>query len=232
MTVVSTDRLAPRARRVEFEGGLVEDSSLPGAYLSIWFSDPEGAAPRTGRSDKRTMTVRFWDPSAHRLTVDFVLHGSGPASTWAAQAGLGDVVWAGPTRGGYPPPPPGSFLVMIGDDTAIPAIGAIAEALDPQTRTLAVIEVVDEADERAISAERTIDPIWLHRGPDPAETGQLAAKLLQEIEVPDGSHWWIAGERSAALGMRDRLIEVRGVERDRYDINAHWRLTAADPRTT
>lgn len=231
LTVRSTESLAIRARRIVFEGALEVDSSLPGAYLSMWFRDPSDADDvRTGRSDKRTMTVRFWEPRSQRLTVDFVLHGSGPASTWASKAQPGDIVWAGPTRGGYRPPPAGSFLVMVGDDTAIPAVGAISESLEPDTRTCTILEVVDEADERVVTEKRELDPIWLHRGTGPEDAGQLTLRLLEEIEVPATAFWWIAGERATVLSMRDLIVAERGVERGRYDINAHWRLTATDPR--
>ena len=223
--------LSKRAKRIVFEGPVTIGSALPAAYLSIWFTDP-GSTPvvRAGRSDKRSMTVRFWEPDRSHLTVDFVLHGSGPASTWAARAEEGTGAWAEPTKGGYAVPPPGSFLVLVGDDTALPAIGAIVEALDPSVDVCAVLEVVDGADERPLSAVRDVDPIWLHRGDDASTTGQRSLALMEELDVPDDAYWWVAGERSAVLSMRDHLVEVRGVVRDHYDINAHWRLSATDPR--
>ncbi len=231
LTVVETQALSTRAKRIVFEGTVTIGSALPAAYLSIWFTDPQRTpGVRAGRSDKRSMTVRFWEPDQSHLTVDFVLHGSGPASTWAARTDEGARAWAEPTKGGYAVPPPGSFLVLVGDDTALPAIGAIVEALDPSIEVCTVLEVVDAADERPLSTVRDVDPIWLHRGDDASTTGQQALALIEDLDVPDDAYWWVAGERSAVLSMRDHLVESRGVGRDHYDINAHWRLTVTDPR--
>lgn len=208
------------------------ESVRPAAHVSLWFRDPEESAgrSRTGRTDKRTFTVRWLDMARETMTVDFVLHGSGPASTWAATASVGDVIWTGGTRGGYDPPPPGSHLVLVGDDTAIPAMGAIAEATDPTVGITAIVEVVDGNDERPLTGTRDLDPVWLHRGEDPAQTGARTLTLLESIEVPADAHWWIAGERRAILAMRDLLRRDRHVPPDRYTLNAHWRLAPTDPR--
>jgi NADPH-dependent ferric siderophore reductase len=232
ITVVSTAMLAPRARRVVFSGMNLPVSPLPGAFLSLWFSDPfaDGGTERRGRSKKRTFTVRSHDPASGMMTIDFVLHGEGPASTWASTATAADTVWAGEAKGGYEVPPPGSHLVLVGDDTAIPAMGAILEAADPSVRPTVIVEVVDRRDERALTIARPIDPIWLHRGHDPGQTGLLALNLLESLAVPDDAFWWVAGERAAILAIRDLLVDDRGIDRGHYSINAHWRLAAVDPR--
>lgn len=231
--VVATERLSERARRITFDGMVLVRSGLPASYLSLWFSDPAAAKPRADRRDrldKRTMTPRWIDRAATTMTIDFVLHGSGPASEWAAAARLGDAIWAGETKGGYVVPPPGSHVVLVGDDTAIPAIGSILEALDGATRPTTVIEVVDGLDERTVSETRPTDPMWLHRGPDPSQAGVLTMNLIETLTVPDDAYWWIAGERDAIRAMRDVVVGDRGVPRDRLSLNAHWRLRATDPR--
>lgn len=232
ITVTATERLGPRARRLHFSGMRLIESTRPAASMSLWFSDPSGAAerPRSGRADRRTFTARWLDEDRAAMTVDFVLHGSGPASGWAESASVGDVIWSEATRAGYDPPSAGSHLVLVGDDTAMPAIGAIAEAADPSVRITAVVEVVDRDDERSLTDARDLDPIWLHRGEDPSRTGVLTLGLLESLEVPPDAHWWVAGEREAILAIRDTLRHDRDVPRERCSVNAHWRLTATDPR--
>jgi NADPH-dependent ferric siderophore reductase len=239
ITATSVERLAPRATRVRFSDMTLIESVRPACFLSLSFSDParsprddsDGAGRRRRRrSDRRTFTPRAMSAIARNLTVDFVLHGEGPASTWAAAAQAGRVIWAGPTKGGYTVPPPGSHLVLIGDDTAIPAIGTIIEAVDTTVRVTTVLEVVDRDDEREVTPIRDVDPIWVHRGPDPAQTGVLTTNLVETLTVPDDAYWWVAGEREAILAMRDLLFTERHVPRDRLDLNAHWRLRPADPR--
>jgi NADPH-dependent ferric siderophore reductase len=223
--------LAPRARRIRFTDMTAIESRKPASYLSLSFTDPgqSTVADGRGRSDRRTFTPRWFDDQGS-MTMDFVLHGSGPASTWANRAEVGDVIWAGPTKGGYDVPPAGSTVVLIGDDTAIPAIGTILEALDDSIRATTIIEVIDETDEREVTAERLVDPIWIHRGSDPGQTGVLTANLIGALEVPGDSYWWIAGEREAVRSLRDTIQESRAVPKERLSINAYWRLQATDPR--
>lgn len=232
ITVTAVSDPTPRTRRISFSGMTLVESTKPACYLSLWFSDPSAGTTgeRRGRSDKRSFTPRTLDPRATTMTVDFVLHGSGPASTWAEDAAPGDVIWAGDTRGGYDVPGPGSHLVLVGDDTAIPAIATIIEALDESVRTTAILEIVARTEEREITDVRPLDPIWVHRGDDPSNTGVLTMNLLETLSVPDDAFWWIAGERQVMLEMRDRLRDDVGVTRDRLSVNAYWRLRSADPR--
>lgn len=235
ITVTDAIDLTPRARRIRFRGMTLIESRKPASYLSLSFEDPDEAAiaaattERRGRSERRTFTPR-WLEGPDSMTVDFVLHGSGPASSWAERATVADVVWAGPTKGGYDVPPTGSTLVLIGDDTAIPAIGTILEAIDDSVRATAIIEVVDASDERDVTAERIVDPMWIHRGSDPRQTGVLTANLIDALEVTDDSYWWIAGEREAVRSLRDRILQSRAIPRERMSLNAHWRLQPTDPR--
>lgn len=207
-------------------------STRPATYMSLWFEDPAevATAPRAGRSPKRTFTARWLDTANETMTVDFVLHGSGPASSWAEEAGPGDVIWSGETKAGYEVPDDAGHLVLVGDDTALPAMGAIAEAAPDHTRITVVAEVVDRADERTISDERMLDPIWLHRGDDAGAAGMPTTNLIETLGVPHDAYWWVAGERDAIRSMRDLIIDGRGVPRERFSLNAHWRISATDPR--
>ncbi len=119
---------------------------------------------------------------------------------------------------------------VLGDDTAIPAIGTVLEAIPRDTRKTVVIEVVDEDDERQPSDVALSDPIWLHRGTDATDTGIQSLNLIRSIAVPPNTYWWIAGEREAIRTMRDVLVNERAVDRDHISLNAYWRLLAMDPR--
>ena len=68
-------------------------------------AEPAGARPRTGRSSTpdgpppvvRTYTPRRYDPATKTLEIQFLLHGTGPASEWAQRAKPGDkLAVAGP----------------------------------------------------------------------------------------------------------------------------------------
>ena len=74
---------------------------------------------------RRRYTVRSWDAAQQLLTVDFVVHGDeGVAGPWAATAKPGDVlVFEGP-GGGYRPDPSADWHLLVGDESALPAIAA------------------------------------------------------------------------------------------------------------
>jgi len=227
--VESAENLTERLRRIVFSGFRFDGRPAPASHLPLWFNNPN--IDRVDRRvPKRTFTPRHVDTAQGHMAIDFVLHGSGLACEWALAAEQGRTIWAGAVRGGYEPPPDASFLVLIGDESAIPAIGTILEAAPAHVRTCVILEVVDEFDERPISDARPVDPIWLHRGRDTGQTGQSTLNLLRELSVPHDAYWWIAGEREAIRAMRDVLVDQRSVPKDRYSINAYWRLTATDPR--
>ena len=144
--VTATDQLTPGMVRVTLGGGDLEHLSMPeatDAYVNAAFR-PEGATydavfdPQTVRDThppeqqpaRRRYTVRAWDPDAHLLTIDFVVHGDeGVAGPWAATAAPGDaLVFSGPS-GGYRPDPTADWHLLVGDESALPAIAASLEAL-------------------------------------------------------------------------------------------------------
>jgi NADPH-dependent ferric siderophore reductase len=233
IAVTFSQELTPRTRRITFEGPITVDTTNPASYLSLYFTDPGPDWPSNDGdppASKRTYTPRYLRPECGSMTIDFVLHGEGRATEWAQTARAGDVIWAGAVTGGYDIPDDLDHLVLIGDDTAIPAIGTVVEAIPHGTRTTVIIEVIDEDDERDPSESVSCDPIWLHRGTDVTDVGDQMLNLARSISVPRSSHWWLAGEREAIRSVRDLLVEARHIPRNRIAAAAYWRIIPLDPR--
>ncbi|MGL3149070.1 siderophore-interacting protein [Microbacterium sp. A82] len=139
-----------------------------GAYLAV---------PEEERGSMRTYSVRdlrVADASTE-VVVDFVLHLepglTGPASLWASCAEVGDeLLIVGPRRGredrnGIEYAPGGASSVMlVGDETAAPAIARILEDAPRDLRGIAFIEVPAAADQLTINAPAGVDVHWLPRG--------------------------------------------------------------------
>lgn len=114
------------------------------------------ALPSELRNPIRTYTVRAVRPRRCELDIDFVLHGdAGPASRWATHAAPGhravvvgpNAACPGPTGGQEWAPPAGATrLLLAGDETAAPAIAAIAESLSGDVRATVLLEVPERAD--------------------------------------------------------------------------------------
>ena len=113
--------------------------------------------PEDRRNPVRTYTVRAVRPVRREVDVDLVLHGDGgPASAFAARAGVGDrLVVLGPNRrygdghGGLEFRPPGGHVgptLLVGDATAVPAVLSVLDALPADAFGEVVLEVPDPAD--------------------------------------------------------------------------------------
>jgi len=145
------------------------------------------------RPTMRTYTVRAFRPGDRQIDVDFVLHGlddrdhPGPLSLWAAAAQPGDeVALLGPDRPGtgrlwgaeWNPPARARRVLVAGDETAVPAIGAILERLPAHLAGTVLAEVPTDADVPGWSAPPGVDVRWLVRERDGRDVGRGA--LLEE----------------------------------------------------
>src|SRR5690606_8894208 len=129
----------------------------------IWPSDDK-------RPKVRTYTIRRIDAAAGTFDADFVLHGDhSVGSRWAINAKPGDIVGVrGPTGR---PVPEADWYLLVGDETALPAIARTLETLPAAARGVALIEVADEGERQAIEHQTGIEVRWLHRnGAEPGTT--------------------------------------------------------------
>jgi NADPH-dependent ferric siderophore reductase len=199
-------RLSPSFLRVTFTGPDVEACApngwdqrikvllpLPGRGVSDCPAGPDWYGewrdlPEERRNPIRTYTVRDWRPELRELDVDFVLHGStGPASAWAERAAVGDEIaliapnahFPGPTGGfEWHPPADASCLLVAGDETAVPAICAIVEALPAGQRARVLLEVPTAGDVLPLRAADGVVITWLPRWATDAAVPTLHGHLL------------------------------------------------------
>ena len=137
--VVRVRALTPHMVRVTFNGAALANFiwSGPAAHIKLIFA----TASESARPVMRTYTPRRFDPVTRELDVDFVIHGEGPASAWAAQASVGQSLQiAGPGRS-YTPDPTADWFILAGDETAIPALATLLEVLPHAADVRVFIEV-------------------------------------------------------------------------------------------
>jgi len=184
---------------------------------------PEGAL----RPAARDYTPRRYDAAANTLTIDFVLHGDGPATAWAAQARPGDFLGVGGPRGSFIVPDDFDWYLLAGDETALPAIGRRLEELPARARAIIVVEVADAGEEQRFDTRARIETHWLHR--DGAEPGDqsLLQRAIAELPLPPGDGYaWVAAEAATAKALRRLLIDERGLRKDRVKAAAYWKRGA------
>ena len=243
--VVTTERLTPGLVRVVLEGGDLAGLVMPDAtdaYVNAAFPppgasyagvfDPEtlrDSHPREEWPARRRYTVRAWDPARHRLTVDFVVHGdSGVAGPWAANARPGDpLVFTGP-NGGYRPDPAADWHLMVGDESALPAIAASLEVLPAGAR--AVVRLVCDGPDHELELETAaaLDLQWRHRRGDAGDV-DLLAEAVRDLDFGPGRPFgFVHGEADEIRAVRRHLLHERGLSRRDLSCSPYWRRTMTD----
>ncbi|MFD8013602.1 siderophore-interacting protein [Streptomyces sp. NPDC058955] len=242
--VVRTERLTPHMVRVVLGGpGLdgFDVGTYTDHYVKLLFA-PEGVSypepfdmeriraerPREEWPTTRTYTVRAWDPVHRELTLDFVVHGDeGLAGPWAARAQAGETVRLLGPGGGYAPDPAADWHLLVGDESALPAIAVALERLPAGARVHAFVEIEDAADEQKFATEAGIEVTWLHRAGRPA--GEALVEAVRTLDFPAGDvHAFVHGEAGFVKELRRHLRMERRVERERLSISGYWRLGKTD----
>ncbi|MGY1688561.1 siderophore-interacting protein [Geodermatophilus sp. SYSU D01105] len=175
----------------------------------------------------RTYTVRAWDAAAGELTLDVVVHGDeGVAGPWAVAARPGDPVQVLGPGGAYSPSPDADWHLLVGDETALPAIAASLERLPAGAPARAFVEVADPAEEQDLVLPPGAELVWVHRAGQPG-TALVAAVLAAEL--PAGSvHAFVHGEAGFVRDLRRFLRAERLVPRELLSVSGYWRLGRTD----
>jgi NADPH-dependent ferric siderophore reductase len=244
--VIDVERLTPHMVRVVLGGdGLAEFTPTdftdqyvnalfvpPGAPYSVPFDvDAAREGDPEHRPRGRRYSVRAWDPTERRLTIDFVVHGDvGYAGRWASHAAPGDRLQiVGPT-GGYAPDPEADWHLMVGDESALPAIAASLERVPAGRSVLAVLVVDDAESELDLDCPGDLQVTWVHRSAAPTDA-DLVRRAVEGLTFPSGrAHVFVHGEAGEVRAVRKHLLGDRGLPRDGASISPYWRRNYTDER--
>jgi NADPH-dependent ferric siderophore reductase len=237
LTVTAVRDVTPAVRRVTLTAPAPVVAAA-GPTLSLLVprvGDPAPRWPQVARDGRivwpqgshgvalRSYTSRRQDPAGAELDIDFVRHGDGPAATWAEAAapgavlGVASVAPLGDAAAGW--------LLLAGDETALPAISRILAAAGPGTRGVALLEVAGPEEEQELSAPDGVELRWLHRtAATDAETGPLPAAVAA-LPRPDGEDLfaWVAAESATVRAIRADLRARWGLRRSQHHAIGYWR---------
>ncbi len=237
-TVVASRRITPRMARVtvtaadlaSFRSDAYDDHvklffAPPGETLAVPERTPDGLVfPGGIRPVGRDYTPRAFDPSRAELTIDFVLHGDGPAATWGAAAAPGDTLGIGGPRASFVPRGAADWYLLAGDETALPAIGRRLEELPLGARAIVALEVADTAERQVFSSAAALELHWAIRS-----AGDSLADLVGRLVLPSGDGYaFVAGEAGASATLRAQLVGPRGLPPAAVRTAGYWRRGEAD----
>lgn len=233
--------LTPQMLRVTLAGEQLRGfhSAAPDDHVKVFFpepgqdravlpSGPPGSAEAVGRKPiARDYTPRRYDPIALELDLDFVLHGEGPAASWAATARVGQHLGIGGPRGSFIVTDDFDWYLLMGDETALPAIGRRLDELRSDTRVTAMIEVQNEKEQQPLTSKAALTVRWLHRGIQAADTSALLLEAVRALQLPAGDGYvWIACESHLARALREHLVNERGVNKAWIKAAGYWKFGA------
>jgi len=237
VAVRRVEALSPRMVRVTLTGGDLRGLTIGDAAASVRLLLPSPGAPELvmptwngnefllpdgRRPTIRTFTPRRVDPEALELDVEIVTHGGGVASGWAGAAKPGDpAAVSGPGRG-YTVDREAPAFLLAGDETAIPAISQLLEAL-PLDRPVQVRVEVARPDGRLELPDHpgaTVE--WSDLEPG-ASSGDALVAAVRAVELAPGTRVWVAGEAASVQRIRRHLFDERGLPRSQASVRGYWK---------
>ena len=230
--------LSPHLQRVTFGGAelqsyepgapaasvrlLLPRPDDPGLVIPTWtgneFLHRDGSRPTI-----RTYTPRRFHPSSSELDLDVVLHPGGAVPTWLASAPAGvEVGIAGPGRG-YEIDPHAASVVLIGDESAIPAISQLLEHLPPTAEVAVRIEVVRPDARHDLPSHPGARVEWLIRPPS-SSPGATLVTAVEALDLAPDARVWAAGEAASMQRIRRHLFDARALPRRAAVVRGYWKV--------
>jgi NADPH-dependent ferric siderophore reductase len=228
-TVASVRQLTPRMTRVRLvDERLAGLAAVPGQTLKIYVPDLVSGHLVSRDYTVRDCTGRDYtgcddDGAKPSLDIDFVLHGEGPAATWARRVRAGETLeFIGPS-GRYRPDPHVDWHLFAGDETALPAIQAYTAMLPADACALLYLEVADAAEQQPMPGVARPAVCWLHRSDQEPGTSTVLEEALHAVRLPPGQgRIWIAGHTPTVRRIRAHLLNDRGIDRRALYVRGFW----------
>ena len=238
VTVVSRSEVSPRLLRLAFEGPALGDLVVehpaasvrllvpsPGSTELVWpaWNGNEFLLPDGTRPALRTFTPLRVDRAAGRLELEIVRHPGGAVSGWAetVEPGAGAAI-SGPGSG-YEIDPQVDRYLLLGDETALPAVSQLLGSLPGHASVEVHVELVVAEAEIELPAHPGATVSWHVRTGDQPPGANLVGVVAALDDVDPGTRVWAAGEAASMQAIRTRLFDALAVPRGQATIRGYWK---------
>lgn len=244
LEVLRIEQPSPKLRRIVLGGEQLHGfhSAAPDDHIKLFFANADGLiavptmtadGPRLDEglapSPMRDYTPRHHDPLAGELIIDFVLHGDGVASRWAASARPGDRLTIAGPRGSFVVADDYDHYLLVGDETALPAIARRLEEMGAHQHAQVFVEIADASERQPLSSAADVQIHWLERNGVNAADSRLLEDALRDFEPGDGdTFYWIAAESRRARTMRQFIEEAFAVDKGSIRASGYWKAGDED----
>lgn len=217
LTVLRKEQLAPSMVRVILGGPTVADFpelTQTDHYVKLKFGDVT-----------RTYTIRWIDRETNELAMDFVIHGDeGLAGPWALNVQPGEELsFMGP-GGGWAPRADAEAHLLVGDESALPAIAAALEAMPASAVAHVFLEVADASEQQQLPVTDATEVHWIHRDDRGMGYGEALTYAVETANLPTGDiEAFVHGNADMVKPLRHHLFNVLNLPRENVSISGYWR---------
>lgn len=205
LKIISKEYITPKMIRIIATGDELSDfvSKSPDDHIKLI------AGMTDEGSIMRDYTPRAYSNAERTITVDFAVHEAGPVTEWAINANVGDDMRIAGPRGSAELTEAFDWILLIGDETALPAMGRWVEE-NPNASAISTLGIVTSAEEEQQWASAAPHKaLWVHRPPQQDTDATAALSLLEKFERPTGKGFiWIAAEASVARAIKSFVLDV------------------------
>lgn len=177
----------------------------------------------------RMYSIRRFRPEMSEIDIEVVIHEESPGtpaaagSAWALAAEPGDQVGFLDEGYCYVPTPDATWQLLVGDESALPAVLAILERSADALPAEVFLEVPADEDVRhEVTANARIH--WLPRNDPATKPGTLALQAVKDAHLRPGPFYtWTAGESALPTGLRRHLVNDRDIPRSDIAFLGYWK---------
>jgi len=225
LVVSQINHISPGMLRIGLTGEDLDQftSLAPDDHIKLFVPSDDG------RIERRDYTPRRYDPQAGELTIDFAVHDAGPATRWAIRAKPGDRIEIGGPRGSVVVPADFDWWLLIGDETALPAIGRRLVELPAGCPVTSIVAVAGAQEEQRFATQADHRAIWVHRPLSRADDPAPVLAALDDLALPTGDGFvWIAAEARVARAVRGHVVDTLGHPAGWLKASGYWTKGRAD----
>ncbi|MFS8198263.1 siderophore-interacting protein [Streptomyces sp. CWNU-52B] len=253
LTVRARTRLTPHFARVTLGGPQLRDLALTGGDQAVRLLFPRegqdrlrmptrtGEAswmaelllmPKSERPWVRNLTIRGARPADEEIDIEFALHEGSPMTSWVNRVRPGDLAGVYDLGMGYLPSADARWHLLVGDESAVPAVMSILDGAPPDLTARVFLEVPTADDIRAseLPVPDGVHVHWVSRDDPRARPGVQLLDTVRRAQLPPGPFYtWAAGESRLPTSLRRHLVAERGAVKADISFAGYWRHGWSSP---